>query len=125
MLEPAGLLDGGHFELVEGELIDKRGKTRPHVRTTQKAARVLRELFAAGCVETEAPIDIAVEANQMNEPEPDIVVLCPGAEDLDRNPGPAEVLLVVEVSSDATLRHDLTTKARLYAWAHRAGIRRS
>ena len=37
---------------------------------------------------------------------------------LDRHPGPADLLLVAEVS-DTTLRFDLTTKAALYA---RAGI---
>jgi Uma2 family endonuclease len=47
-----------------------------------------------------------------------VIVLRRSGLSIDANPRPSEIVLVVEVS-DASLRQDLTAKARLYA---RAGI---
>lgn len=71
------------------------------------------------CVETGSPIDVAPEDNATSEPEPDIIVLNRHSQEIrNENPSPADLRLVVEVSS-STLGFDLTTKAQLYA---RAGI---
>jgi Uma2 family endonuclease len=118
VLESTGLLEGRHFELIEGELIDKMGKKRRHVIATKQVARTLRKAFTEGQIDVEAPIDLAELDNATNEPEPDVIVLRADARLYSFNPGPAELLLVVEVA-DSTLRQDLGTKARLYA---RAGI---
>src|SRR5579883_1597094 len=114
VLESSGLLDGTHYELIEGELIDKMGKKRPHTLATKMAAKALRRVFGEDAVETETPIDVAPGDNARSEPEPDIIVLRPEAMYLTRNPTSADLLLLVEVS-DSTVRHDLSTKARLYA----------
>ncbi len=118
-LEASGLLDLERLELVEGELIDKMGKNRPHVDALVMMQAWLQKVFGVRRVNPEAPIDVSPDDNPSNEPQPDLVVL-------NRNftkfrsakPGPQDLCLVVEVS-DTSLNFDLTVKAALYA---RAGI---
>lgn len=118
VLESTGLFDGTHFELIDGELIDKIPKNRRHVNGTRRARKALTAVFGDDRVDQEAPIDVAEADNPRNAPEPDVVVLNRSVDIDDRSPVSPEVILVVEVC-DCTLRHDLTTKCALYA---RAGI---
>ena len=116
-LEETGLWDRLRLELVEGELISKTGKNRPHVNALTVLYPWLIQICGAQFVNPEAPIDVAPEDNPTNEPEPDLIVLTrPSREFRDSNP--EDLRLVVEIS-DSTLGFDLTTKAALYA---RAGI---
>ena len=118
-LAESGVLDCQKLELIEGELIDKMGKKRPHVNSVTLLMKLLVGIFGADLVNPEAPIDVSPEDNPTSEPEPDLIVL---KRDLSHfkseNPRPQDLHLVVEVA-DSTLGFDLTTKARLYA---RAGI---
>lgn len=115
----AGLWAGQHYELVDGELINKLPKYLRHVRSVQRAFRALVEIFGWDFVLTEPSVDVAAEDHRTSEPEPDVVVLNRSASEIPGNePEPPDIALVVEVS-DTTLHHDLTTKAALYA---RAGI---
>ena len=119
VLQATGLLDQQHLELVDGELISKMGKNRPHTIALSLLYAWIIETFGKRFVHQEAPIDVAPEDNPTNEPEPDIVVLRQDIANFrSANPGPEDVSLVVEVA-DTTLSFDLRTKARLYA---RAGI---
>jgi len=115
--ECAGLWQGQHYELIEGELIDKMGKKRRHVQAARSVAHALEQIFRWDFIATEAPIDVSPEDNPASEPEPDVYVLrtraWPG-----NNPRPEHLALVVEIS-DSTLNFDLGVKAGLYA---RAGI---
>jgi Uma2 family endonuclease len=104
--------------LIDGELIDKMGKKQPHVIGTGATVDALKEIFGREYVVQEAPIDVAAEDNERNEPEPDIVVLRRPYRTFGLRPGPADVLLLVEVAG-SSLGQDLSTKAKLYA---RAGI---
>jgi Uma2 family endonuclease len=119
VLEASGLWEQQKLELVEGELISKMGKNRPHVNSLTLVMTWLAEIFGARFVNPEAPIDVAPGDNPTNEPEPDIIVLkrelshFPSA-----NPRPEDLRLVVEIA-DSSLNFDLSTKAALYA---RAGI---
>jgi Uma2 family endonuclease len=118
-LDASGLLDQQHLELVEGELIDKMGKNRPHVNALAVMHAWLLRVFGERFVNQEAPIDVSPEDNPSNEPEPDLIVLNRDFLSFrSANPGPRDLHLVVEVA-DSTLNFDLTTKAALYA---RAGI---
>lgn len=118
-LAKSGVLDCQRLELIEGELIVKMGKKRPHVSSLKLLEIWLEGVFGARLVIPESPIDVSPEDNPSNEPEPDLIVL---KRDLshftDANPRPEDLQLVVEVA-DSTLSFDRTTKARLYA---RAGI---
>ena len=118
-LEASGLWDQQRLELVQGELISKMGKKRPHVNALVAVQAWLVRTFGEQFVNPEAPIDVAPEDNPTSEPEPDLVVLTkPSREFEHSNPRPTDLRLVVEIS-DSTLGFDLTTKAELYA---RAGI---
>ena len=118
-LAAAGLLDADQFELLEGELINRMGKRRPHINTFTRLQWWLLQTFGPLRVNVEAPIEVASDDRLWNEPCPDAVVLRheDGASRLT-HPGAAELDLVVEISA-STLQYDLTIKAALYA---RAGI---
>jgi Uma2 family endonuclease len=118
-MEASGVLAQQRLELVEGELINKIGKNRPHTNVLVIVQAWLMRVFGEQYVNPETPIDVAPEDNPTSEPEPDLIVLArPSQEFRTGNPQPADLRLVVEIS-DSTLGFDLTAKARLYA---RAGI---
>src|SRR5450432_556593 len=118
-IEASGAWDQQRIELVEGELISKMGKNRPHTIALTFVRQAIELLFGGQYVDTETSIDVAPEDNPTSEPQPDLIVLAkPSSEYRAGNPRPADLRLVVEIS-DSTLGFDLTKKARLYA---RAGI---
>lgn len=117
-LERAGLLDQQRLELVEGELINKMGKNRPHVNAQVFLLIWLGQVFGLEFVNQEASIDVAPQDNSTNQPEPDLIVLTKPTHQVPGNPRPQDLHLVVEVS-DTSLHFHLTRKAALYA---RAGI---
>jgi Uma2 family endonuclease len=122
--ELSELIREGHteferYELFDGELIDKMGKNRPHVRCVSRLVAELRRLFGEEFVEQEAPINLRPVDDEFYRPEPDAMVLNrPSSEFENVDPGPEHIVLAVEIA-DSTLRFDLSLKARAYA---RAGI---
>jgi Uma2 family endonuclease len=118
-LEAAGLFEKERLELIDGELINKMGKNRPHVNAFTLMHLWLLEAFGKQFVNAEAPIDVSPGDNPANEPEPDLIVLNRDfAAFVSGNPQPRDINLIIEIA-DTTLTFDLTTKAALYA---RAGI---
>jgi Uma2 family endonuclease len=117
-LEASGLLDQESLELVEGELISKMGKKRPHVNSFTRLQEWLVQVFGWGFVNAEAPIDVAPEDNPTNEPVPDLIVLREDDSHFTSNPQPQDLRLVVEIAH-TSLSFDLKVKAALYA---RAGV---
>jgi hypothetical protein len=110
-VEATGIWEQQHLELVDGELISKMGKKRPHVNTLSLVYARLIGVFGPQFVNPEAPIDVAPGDNPINEPEPDIIVLArPLHQIKSGNPQPSEIRLVVEIS-DTTLGFDLKIKA--------------
>ena len=113
-----GLLDYEHLELVEGELIGKMGKKRPHSNAARSLYGWLLQVFGFKFVLNEESIDVAAADNPINEPVPDIFVLNRKYSSfVSHNPGPTDIRLLEIAHSSLTF--DLTTKAALYA---RAGI---
>jgi Uma2 family endonuclease len=110
------LFAGQNYELIEGELIDKRGKNWPHINVLRCLVIALTEIFGADRILQEASIFVAEPDNPFNEPEPDLVVLRQSLRSMRDLPGPGDVVLIAEVA-DSTLSFDLRTKARLYARA--------
>lgn len=118
-LETSGLFDQQKLELVEGELINKLSKKRPHTNSLTSTMTWLVQTFGPLFVNQKAPIDVAPKDNPTNEPQPDAIVLKREyPQFVAANPKPEDLYLVVEVA-DTSLNFDLTTKAALYA---RAGI---
>jgi Uma2 family endonuclease len=109
------LTEDDPVELVEGWLVQKMTKHRPHSRCTLRTRRALESHTPPGWyVDAQEPITLPD-----SEPEPDVVVIR-GAEDdyVDCQPSAGDVALVVEVA-DSTLAIDQGPKKRAYA---RAGI---
>jgi Uma2 family endonuclease len=120
-LEALGIFEQQHLELIEGELIDKMGKNRPHVGAATLLLIWLSQVFGGRLVSAEAPIDVAPEDNPSNQPEPDLIVVTAeyaATRFWTAAPQPSDLDLVVEIA-DSSLPFDLMTKAALYA---RAGI---
>lgn len=116
-LEAVGTFEQEHLELIEGELIDKIGKARPHVNAVKRLVDWLIQVFGTQFVLQEAPIDVAPKDNPRNEPEPDAIVLRREyLEFVSNNPQPEAVRLLVEVA-DTSIYMDLQTKADLNARA--------
>jgi Uma2 family endonuclease len=112
----AGLIEeGAPYELVEGDIVAKMTQDRKHVAACTRTLRVATRIFGAERVQSQAPIAL----DQFNEPEPDIAVLKDPVDSyLTDDPGPADVLLVVEISNSSFLR-DRDVKSHTYA---RSGI---
>lgn len=118
LLEENGLLTG-RYELIDGEIFSKIGQNPPHALAVMLATVLLMRVFGEQYIRCQLSMNTGIADCEANVPEPDVVALSrPVTIFADRHPGPADVLLLVEVS-DSTLSFDLNSKALLYA---RAGI---
>ena len=116
-LQAAGLLELEKFELIDGELIPRTGKSPLHSVVLHHFLQWLRQIFGSQYVQQEISIDLSSLLNRTNEPEPDATVLRRPADFFRAvNPGPDDILLAVEVSV-STREYDLGAKAALYAQA--------
>lgn len=116
-LETAGLLDWERFELIDGELIRKMPKSPLHSFVLLLLIEWLRGVFGARHVLQEVSIELGALLSPTNQPEPDASLLSRSAlEFRTTSPGPADLLLVAEVSA-TTQDYDLGAKAALYASA--------
>ena len=103
-----------HLELIEGEIIKKRGRGAIHAWAICAMYETLRTAFAEGY---DVRVQLPLILGPRSKPEPDLAVVVGSFNDYKRT-HPTTATLVVEVS-DSTLAMDRTTKAALYA---RAGI---
>lgn len=115
-LEGQGMFDGQHYELVEGDLINKMGKKWPHSITAGRLIRWANSFFGEDMVYAEPSIDVHPADLPTSEPEPDVAILKRAGTEMNHIPRPEDIALLVEVS-DTSLRFDLEVKARLYARA--------
>ena len=112
LLDGAGAFeDYGKTELIEGKVFFMNAQHRPHGRLQTKLASLLLNALPP-------PLEPIVEGSipipPANVPQPDIVVTSePDGEGLIPL---ASVRLVIEIA-DATLAHDLGSKAAVYAGA--------
>jgi Uma2 family endonuclease len=99
-------------ELIEGEIIDMSPIGVLHAAIVARLASYFSQrLGGAAVVWCQNPLRM----DDINEPEPDIAVLRPRPDFYTTaHPGPADVLLVIEVA-DTSLAYDLGTKVPLYA----------
>src|SRR5260221_13955377 len=104
-LAESGVVNVERLELVEGELIDRMGKNRPHVKAQHRIAKILGSIFGIDRVSSESSVDVAERDRAASEPIPGIVVTELDVESFDRAPLPQDVNLLVEVS-DTPVRYD-------------------
>jgi hypothetical protein len=108
----AGILDeDAPVELLEGWLVRKMTKHKPHSLVTRRVRRALEGLIPSNWyVDSQEPLTTAE-----SEPEPDVFVARQEvADDTERHPGPQDTALVVEVA-ESSLQTDRGSKKRIYA----------
>jgi Uma2 family endonuclease len=100
------------IELIEGEMFDRAPIGPRHAALTTRLTRLfVRALGDSAVVSPGGPINLG----EFSEPQPDILLLKPRADDYSsRVPEAGDVLLLIEVS-DSTLAFDQGTKLSMYA----------
>jgi Uma2 family endonuclease len=112
-MQDAGLFEGRHVELLDGELFEVT-KNSPHNAAVAALADALRAILPRGAFSVREEKSIEPWADWW--PEPDIAVVRGIAADyFERHPGPADVVLLVEVCD--TSEEDRTKKLAGYAAA--------
>ncbi|MGO9234762.1 MAG: Uma2 family endonuclease [Methylocella sp.] len=112
-LAEAGILPNPHrVELIDGEIIDLNSIGSPRAAITTRLTRqFIRAVGDLAIISVQNPLRL----DSYNEPEPDLLVLRPRADDYQANhPGAANVLLLIEVS-ETSLAYDRGRKLALYA----------
>ena len=112
-LAEAGILPNPHrVELIDGEIIDLNAIGSPHAAITTRLTRqFIRAVGDLAIISVQNPLRL----DSYNEPEPDLLVLRPRADDYQANhPGAADVLLLIEVA-ETSLAYDRGRKLALYA----------
>lgn len=115
MLEAGVFGADARVELIDGTVMDLDEVGPDHAATVQALAVLLRQAAEPRAV---VAIECPVVLDDHSEPLPDLVVVGPTPGDSPL--APADLLLLVEVSSSPSLDYDLHQKAPLYA---RAGVR--
>ncbi len=112
-----GAFTGLRVELIEGEIVDMSPIGLRHAFRVARLTTLFMELLGRAIfIWPQNFIRLA----DRSQPEPDVVLLRPPPERyLDKDPGPDDVLLLIEVA-DSSVEYDRHVKAPLYA---RDGIR--
>jgi len=96
----------GRFEILDGEVISKKGQNPPHSSTLTRLVRILVGLFGADYLRIQSPIVLPGADGIYNEPEPDAAVTRePENAYNGRHPGPEDLRLVVEISVLTKMTH--------------------
>ncbi|UUL82928.1 Uma2 family endonuclease [Sphingomonas qomolangmaensis] len=112
-LDEAGFFLGkGRFELIEGEIYQMSPLHRPHARVIIEIGSQLHRAVGAAALDLEVLSPVSMRLGPHSLPEPDLLVAAPDPDDKFVELGFAR--LAIEVA-DASLKHDLTRKAPLYA----------
>ncbi len=113
----AGVFPQGHrVELLEGEIIDMMPIGPFHSGVVNRLSNYMASISGGRwLVTTQNPLRL----DKHSEPQPDVVLVCPSADDYTLNhPKPEDVLLLIEVA-DSSLDYDRDDKLPAYA---KAGI---
>ncbi|HEX3149204.1 MAG TPA: Uma2 family endonuclease [Gemmataceae bacterium] len=111
MIDNGILNENDRVELIRGEIVAKMAIGDAHLGCVNRMNRLLvRSVWDRGVISVQNPVVLAD-----SEPEPDIAVLVPRADDYaSAKPRAADVLLLIEVA-DSSLDYDRQVKAPLYA----------
>ena len=112
MAEVGILAPDARVELIDGDIIDMVPPGSLHAATVDVLTEFLgRSVGGKAVVRVQNPVRLS----ELSEPQPDLALLRRRDDHYrQHHPGPADVLLVVEIA-DASLRFDRDTKVSLYA----------
>jgi Uma2 family endonuclease len=107
--------DGNRYELVDGELLVSPTPSLPHQRAAQELGELLRAYGRrVGRIEAFG-VPIGVRYSRTTEVQPDVCVIpLVNGKPASRFEEAGRLLLVIEVLSPSTRRHDRFTKRRKY-----------
>ena len=112
MVQAGMIAAADRVELIEGLLVTKLGRNRPHVQAENKGFWALARIFGS---EWHARKEDRVAVSQWSKPEPGLAVVRGVIADYDqRDVVAADVALVVEIA-DSSLPADQADMARVYA----------
>lgn len=111
-MDEAGLFRDERVELLDGAVMTVPPQSPSHASVTNRIAAVLLRLTGPAVhVRIQAPILL----DDWSEPEPDVVLCAPAADDYaHEHPNASQVRLVIEVAA-ASLAYDRGRKRRAYA----------
>ncbi len=114
----AGILDeDDRVELIEGEIVETAPIGKRHSACVARLNRLFSERAAEQAI---VWVQSQIRLSDFSQPEPDVTLLTLRDDFYeDRHPGPADVLLLIEVA-DASLEADREIKIPLYG---RSGVR--
>lgn len=114
-LGEAGVLtEDDRVELIEGEILAMTPIGSRHAACVDRLTALLVRAVSPGAI---VRVQNPIRLGDRSEPEPDLCVLRPRDDYYaEAHPGPADVLLIVEVS-DPSAGYDRATKLPLYAGA--------
>lgn len=114
-MERAGIIDGDqHVELLDGQLVVMTIHP-PHSMAVSHLDRRFQRAFGDHAqVLVQAPLRLSDDLNDVNLPQPDLMLVADPEKVYADHPRPGDVYLLVEVS-DTTLAKDRLVKLPLYA----------
>ena len=114
-MERAGIIDGDqHVELLDGQLVTMTIHP-PHAAAVSLLDRRFQRVFGDRAqVVVQGPLRLSDDLNDVNLPQPDVMLVADPEKVYPDHPRPADVYLLVEVS-DTTLAKDRGVKLPLYA----------
>lgn len=118
MAEVGILAPDARVELIDGEVIERAPIGAPHASVVTDLQNLL-----VGAVADQALVRVQnpVRLGRHDEPQPDLALVTPpAARYRARHPGPADVLLLIEVA-DTSLRFDRDVKLGRAAASRRSG----
>ena len=112
LIENGAIGDAEKIELIEGLLVTKMGRTRPHVQSGKKGLAALLRIAPPGWhVAKEDPF----VASDWSKPEPDLALVRGRVDDYaNRDVTAGDIGLIIEIA-DSSLAADREVMGRLYA----------
>ena len=110
MIHAGIFTEDDRVELLDGEILQMAAKELPHLTTTRRLNYwAITTLGRRVVVSVQDPVNL----NDNSQPEPDLLLLHPRVDTVERKPNASDVFLAIEVA-DTTLRTD-HRKVRRYA----------
>jgi Uma2 family endonuclease len=114
MAEVGILACDARTELLDGEIIEVSPMGVRHRAAVNRCSELLVPLFVG---KAQISVQCPVRLTEFSEPEPDFAFLKPRRDFYEsRHPGPADVLLILEIS-ETSLHYDRDVKLAIYAAA--------
>lgn len=112
MAEAGIFNEDSRVELIRGQIVDMSPVGAPHFGMVNRLNRLLSAMLAGRAI---ISVQNPLRLDDGSEPQPDVMVLRPRADDYDSAaPNAGDVLVVIEVA-DSSLAEDRAVKAPLYA----------